>query len=290
MKPAGTQKWIDDGYIDTSKPIPLIEAELRFANGYIAEQPMFCQNVALTQQILGIGGWMFSGFQSRYMLGADKEYKGLGFTCVESKEDWGEAVSKAPIGLDGLFEAFSPPYYSNMGEAVEAFNDMKWSNWEEKFMPYKDPTGVLKDTPRPSKKEIEIVKDICTYLYETYGRFPAFSDAMDVIDRLIIANVINNDYEFGFRFGEAVGLPLLTEDKYSGYLDGTVPIPTPEWEIENIRVLANNKNTNSYSCAAELYYEWDDKIVKNLSLVKYISYNVDETTDGNIYISNFRGF
>ena len=110
---------------------------------------MFCQNVALTQQILGIGGWMFSGFQSRYMLGADKEYKGLGFTCVESKEDWGEAVSKAPIGLDGLFEAFSPPYYSNMGEAVEAFNDMKWSNWEEKFMPYKDPTGVLKDTPRP---------------------------------------------------------------------------------------------------------------------------------------------
>ena len=45
-------------------------------------------------------------------------------------------------------------------------------------MPYKDPTGVLKSTPRPSKKEIEIVKDICTYLYETYGRFPAFSDAM----------------------------------------------------------------------------------------------------------------
>jgi|TARA_E500000331_G_scaffold191839_1_gene184468 hypothetical protein len=116
------------------------------------------------------------------------------------------------------------------------------------------------------------------------------SDAMDVIDRLITANVINNDYEFGFRFGEAVGLPLLTEDKYSGYLDGTVPIPTPEWEIENIRVLANNKNTNFYSCAAELYYEWDDKIVKNLSLVKYISYNVDETTDGKIYISNFRGF
>ncbi len=178
MKPAGTQKWIDDGYIDTSKPIPLIEAELRFANGYIAEQPMFCQNVALTQQILGIGGWMFSGFQSRYMLGADKNYKGLGFTCVESKEDWGEAVSKAPVGLDGQFEAYSPPYYSNMNEAVEAFNDMKWSNWEEKFMPYKDPTGVLKSTPRPSKKEIEIVKDICTYLYETYGRFPAFSDAM----------------------------------------------------------------------------------------------------------------
>lgn len=116
------------------------------------------------------------------------------------------------------------------------------------------------------------------------------SDALDVIDMLIIDNVINNDYEFGFRFGEAVGLPLLTDEKYSGYLDGSIPIPTPEWEIDNIRVLANNKNTNSYSCAAELYYEWDDNIVNNITLVKYISYRVDETTDGNVYISNFKGF
>ena len=45
-------------------------------------------------------------------------------------------------------------------------------------MPYKDPTGVLNETPRPSKEEIQIVKDICNYLYDTYGRFPAFSDAM----------------------------------------------------------------------------------------------------------------
>ncbi len=181
MKPAGTKKWVENGYIDEKKVVPLIEAEVRFANGYIAEQPLFCQNVALTQQILGLGGWMFSGFQSRYILGADDQFKGLGFTCVEAKDqgsDWGAAVSKAPVGLDGHFEAFCPPYYKNMNEAVDAFNDMKWSNWEEKFMPYKDPSGVLNATPRPSKEEIQIVKDICNYLYDTYGRFPAFSDAM----------------------------------------------------------------------------------------------------------------
>ena len=181
MKPPGTTKWIKNGFIDESKPVPLIEAELRFANGYIAEQPLFCQNVVLTQQILGLGGWMFSGFQSRYMLGADEQFKGLGFTCVDTKDqgsDWGAAVAKAPVGLSGHFEAFCPPYYKNMSEAVDAFNDMKWSNWEKKFMPYKDPTGVLNETPRPSKEEIQIVKDICNYLYDTYGRFPAFSDAM----------------------------------------------------------------------------------------------------------------
>ena len=181
MKPAGTKKWIKNGYIDTTKVVPLIEAEVRFANGYIAEQPLFCQNVALTQQILGLGGWMFSGFQSRYMLGADAMFKGLGFTCVEAQNqgnDWGATVLKVPVGLDGHFEAFCPPYYKNMSEAVDAFNDMKWSNWKEEFMPYKDPSGVLNATPRPSKQEIQIVKDICNYLHDTYGKFPAFSDAM----------------------------------------------------------------------------------------------------------------
>ena len=181
MKPAGTQKWIDNGYIKKSNPIPLIEAELRFANGYIAEQPLFCQNVVLTQQILGLGGWMFSGFQSRHILGADESFDGLGFSCIESKaqgDEWGSAVSKAPVGLDGHFESFCPPYFKNMSEAVDAFNEMKWGNWDSKYMPYKDPSGVLNATPKPSKEEIQIVKDICNYIFDTYGNFPGFSDPM----------------------------------------------------------------------------------------------------------------
>ena len=181
MNPAGTQKWIDNGYIKKTNPIPLIEAELRFANGYIAEQPLFCQNVVLTQQILGLGGWMFSGFQSRHILGADDSFNGLGFTCIDAKDhgaDWGAAVSKAPVGLDGHFQSFCPPYYKNMSEAVDAFNEMKWGNWDSKYMPYKDPSGVLKATPKPSKEEVQIVKDICNYIFDTYGKFPGFSDPM----------------------------------------------------------------------------------------------------------------
>ncbi len=45
-------------------------------------------------------------------------------------------------------------------------------------MPYKDPEGVLGEIERPSKEEIQVVKDICNYIYDTYGRFPAFSDPM----------------------------------------------------------------------------------------------------------------
>ena len=61
-----------------------------------------------------------------------------------------------------------------MGEAVEAFNDMKWSNWEEKFMPYKDPTGVLKDTPRPSKKKLKLLKIFALIFMKHMEDFPLF--------------------------------------------------------------------------------------------------------------------
>ncbi len=65
-----------------------------------------------------------------------------------------------------------------MSEAVEAFNDAKWSNWESQTMPYLSPEGVLEEVERPNKDEIQVVKDICNYIYDTYGRFPAFSDPM----------------------------------------------------------------------------------------------------------------
>ncbi|WP_462137561.1 hypothetical protein [Candidatus Mycalebacterium sp.] len=179
MKPPGTEKWIKNGFIDKDKMMPLIEAELRFANGFIAEQAFMGQNMVLTLQTLGLGGWLFSGFASPFVLGMSDDFEGLGFTFA-TPEPKGETANPNPVavGKDGLFHGFCPPYYKDMGEAVEAFNDMKWSNWEKKNMPYTNPQGVYEQTPRPGKKEIAVVKDICNYIYETYGRFPAFSDPM----------------------------------------------------------------------------------------------------------------
>jgi hypothetical protein len=37
---------------------------------------------------------------------------------------------------------------------------------------------VLADEYHPSEVRIEIVKDFCKYVYENYGRFPAFLDPM----------------------------------------------------------------------------------------------------------------
>ena len=116
------------------------------------------------------------------------------------------------------------------------------------------------------------------------------SGAKDTVKELVQINVINNAYEFGFRFGEAMGLPLLTDEKYSGYLDGSEEIPTPKIKLKNIRIASYNEKTKFYSCQADLEYTWNDRLVKDLKLIKYISYSVQETTDGDLYISNFAGF
>ncbi|NIX14333.1 MAG: hypothetical protein GWN11_00220 [Candidatus Dadabacteria bacterium] len=179
MRPPGTKGWLEKGFLDESKRMPLIEAELRFANGYIAEQAFMGQNMVLALQTLGLGGWLFSGFASMFMLGGTPFNRGLGFRFItpDIKGDTGNPNPVA-VGKDDMFHAFCPPYYKDMGEAVEALNDLKWSNWESHDMPYKDPEGVLGEIERPSKEEIQIVKDICNYIYDTYGRFPAFSDPM----------------------------------------------------------------------------------------------------------------
>ncbi|MBI2485762.1 MAG: hypothetical protein HYW01_02145 [Deltaproteobacteria bacterium] len=156
MRPPGTAAWIKKGMIDEGKRMPLIEAELRFANGYIAEQAFMGQNMALALQALGLGGWLFSGFASMFMLGGTPFSRGLGFRFITPKIK-GETGNPNPVavGKDGLFQAFCPPYYKDMSEAVEALNDLKWSNWESHKMPYKNPEGVMGEIERPSKEEIQ---------------------------------------------------------------------------------------------------------------------------------------
>ena len=66
-----------------------------------------------------------------------------------------------------------------MNEAVDRFLSVRGEFWkEENPYPYKEPKSILKDEYHPSEIRIQIVKDFCTYVYENYGRFPAFLDPM----------------------------------------------------------------------------------------------------------------
>jgi hypothetical protein len=66
-----------------------------------------------------------------------------------------------------------------MGEAVDAFLERKWSQYEpDKPKAYLEPDKVTSQIERPTEETIQIVKDYCQYVHDTYGRFPAYLDPM----------------------------------------------------------------------------------------------------------------
>ncbi len=173
FRSAGLERWIDSGRLDPARQMGIVEIEQRVLSMQVVEQAFICQNINLALQAMGLGGWTYTGFIARYALGG-MDVKGLGFRFAEAKQ--GPTV---PVGRDGVFEAFVPPYHQDMSAAVDHFLEVKWSQYEStKPKAYLEPDKVISQIARPDDDTIQIVKDYCTYVHETYGRFPAYLDPM----------------------------------------------------------------------------------------------------------------
>ena len=194
-KPTGTSKWIKKGRLKDSVKMSLFDLEVRILAGLNVEQAFMCQNMSLALQALGIAGWTFTGFIPRFAMGASPElFKGLGFRFVQPKKGVIDPPTTIPVGRDGVFEGYCPPYYKNMNEAIDAFHEHKNAAWEpDKPFPYSEPDKLLMRAPKPTDTTKQIVKDVANYIYDTYGRFPAFVDPMYM--RLVF-QAMNIDIEF----------------------------------------------------------------------------------------------
>lgn len=172
-QPAGLQRWIDSGRIDPNRQMGIIELEQRVLSMQVVEQAFICQNMNLAMQAMGLGGWTYTGYIARFALGG-MDVPGLGFRFADAKR--GPSV---PVGRDDVFQAFTPPYYADMHEAVDAFLEAKWRQYDADHpKSYKDPERVVSQIARPDDETIAIVKDYCQYVHDTYGRFPAHLDPM----------------------------------------------------------------------------------------------------------------
>jgi hypothetical protein len=196
---AGTSKWVRSGFLNKSIPIPL-----GFMNTFRIhiEADLLIQNLLLTIQALGLGGWVHAAFAGPYLLGAPDSAplygKGLGFRFDTPKFTLGRLLKKVitplpawqpnPVGLDGLLQGLCPPYYKNMSDAVDALIELKYGKaglyTDPKYFDQVFKQGVTKEfldqVPHFSAEVIACCKDICNYIYDTYGRFPAHVDAMYV--------------------------------------------------------------------------------------------------------------
>ena len=122
---AGLDDALASGRLDPARQMGIVELEQRVLSMLVVEQAFICQNVNLALQALGLGGWTFTGYLARFMMGGG-DVPGLGFRFVEAADG-----STCPVGRDGVFEAFTPPYHADMHDAVDAFMAVKWSAFED---------------------------------------------------------------------------------------------------------------------------------------------------------------
>ncbi|HEY8411764.1 MAG TPA: hypothetical protein VIK76_10190 [Pyrinomonadaceae bacterium] len=210
-RPAGVKRWIKSGFLNKDLPIPL-----GYTNTFRIhiEADLLVQNLLLTIQALGLGGWVHAAFIGPLLLG-DAEYAqkygaGLNFRFVKARK-WKRltrfmvpppAWRDNPVGIDKLLEAHCPPYFENMDAAVDDL-------LKHKYGPgglYKDPqylNTVFKDglaqkfideVPHYSDEVVACVKDVCNYIYNTYGRFPAHVDAWHVPGVWVQAHHLDLNY------------------------------------------------------------------------------------------------
>ena len=178
-QPAGVKKWIDNGTLKGPE-VPMSSFESLVYNVSVAPAFLAIQNIQLTAEAMGIGAVPLGGYTSIIMLGGTPISKGLGFCFKPDKEG-----KPACLGLDKYYEAYCPPYKS-MDEAVDAFfvakfgpSGMFGDNYEG-VHPHKDRESVLSGYERVTEQTVEITKDYCNYVYDTYGRFPATFDPISM--------------------------------------------------------------------------------------------------------------
>ena len=155
------------------------------------EQGLVIQNLMLATQAIGLGGHPYSGGKGRVTMGGQEQWDaiggkgsagGLGFAFHRVPDDAPVgAGQEIPVGLPGLFEAAVPPFHATMADAVDAVIDLRFgptghfTPGTRDQLPWRD-ASPLQAVPRPTEQAIRATKLLCTYIWDTYGRFPATID------------------------------------------------------------------------------------------------------------------
>lgn len=199
FQPAGVKKFARSrgGHLDddpkTEHTFTLQQLETLVTEFVTIEQGMILQNLCLMTQALGLGGfphwaahpygWLQAlGFRTTRMRAT--RYLGMGrLTRLLAGLLGGDTDVPLAQGLehDGapLLKPFCPPYYPSMEAAVRGVVELKFG---EKGVfrggvrqgAWKEPARVAEVSEAPSEKAIEATIALCTYVFERYGRFPAY--------------------------------------------------------------------------------------------------------------------
>ncbi|MBD3274992.1 MAG: hypothetical protein GF372_06750 [Candidatus Marinimicrobia bacterium] len=189
--------------VDIEHPYPLTYLEQFSMSEVTVELSTSSYAGALTLQAMGLGGWMFDGITPLSIMGAsgDPEVPGLGFH-FEMKDGW--SVPNA-TGLDGVFEGFTPPHYSDMRTAVEAYVHRKFGEggpFNSKTPgPYKNNPETRGNAKIHNEEFIDCVTTMAQYTYDTFGKFPGTVPSMHIVTYLQAHHLELDYYDIYFTEG-----------------------------------------------------------------------------------------
>ncbi|MGV0853045.1 hypothetical protein [Mycolicibacterium phlei] len=224
---AGVKKWVRQGFLNKDIKIPL--GALWGMRTQI-EADLLVQNLMLVADSMGLGAWIHASIAPPVLLG-DPKFTGrygnmLGFDWATPRwrfkdivnwhvpVPWHANLRAHPVGLrrlgEQLIKASCPPNYPSMSDAVDAVV-------AEKFGPdgiYSDKAlfarifnrdfgdRYLAEGGKYAEDVVACTRDICDYIYNTHGRFPAHVEAIHVPGIwLQVHHVEQPYYEKFFREG-----------------------------------------------------------------------------------------
>ncbi len=177
-----------DGRVLTVQRLELMVAEL-----VTVEQGMMLQNLGLMCQAMGLGGFPnfaeheFSWFEALgFRMGAMPAAKYLGagaltrtlMSLAGRNQDLPYALGLECDGVN-LLAPYCPPYYPTMKEAVRAVIDVKFGS-QGLFRggaansAWREPAAVAAGVSEISAEAVDATVAYCEYIYQRYGRFPAY--------------------------------------------------------------------------------------------------------------------
>jgi len=198
-RPAGCERWVAEGLLNSmyTAPISYFGRVSEIESGFII------QNLLLAIQAMGLGGWVHAHPTAMVLLGGTPLAKGLGFRFVTGKAGSTQGMP-SPVGLPEILEAYCPPFHPSMDAAVDAVVEAKFGSGglydpqSESASAFANRHEVVSGVPHYSDALVQCVKDICNYIYETYGRFPSHVDAISTPGCWVQAHHL--DLEFYDRF------------------------------------------------------------------------------------------
>jgi hypothetical protein len=199
--------------------LPMSYVESVLAELTAVEQGMMLQNLALTTEALGLGGFThFAAHPFLWLQALGFRMQVLPFTRTVGASRFMRLAAKVfnkeqpfptALGLERngemLLKPFCPPYYRSMEEAVHAFLDQKYASGTGAYRDgggasmWKDGAAVQAGIGRYSQRAVDATVAYCDYVYRRYGRFPAAYGAFHTVLAFQAHHLDNAFYDRFYR-------------------------------------------------------------------------------------------